>query len=136
MTRRNVKSCENEFQREKIRFKDTVRVLIFWKNSLLFLKWSQNQIDAPKWISLFIFIKYWVWTFTFKTSRWWVIPMTSSIPDSKRVSKSTVRSIFRSWLIFSFFEHVRSLTLGLKPISVWIRIFPKTNGRSGNCPYD
>ena len=87
--------------------------LIKFKLNLMihaFLKWSQSQIDPPKWNSLFIIIKYWVSTFTFKTSGWWVIPMTSSILNSKRVSKTTVRSIFWNWLIFSFFERVISLT--------------------------
>ena len=36
--------------------------------------------------------------------------MTSSILNSKRVSKTTVRSIFWNWLILSFFERVISLT--------------------------
>ena len=40
--------------------KDTVRILKFRPNSVLFIKWPENRTDTFEVISLIIIIKYWI----------------------------------------------------------------------------
>ena len=73
--------------------KDTVRVLKFWLNSILFLKWSENRTDTLEVLSLLVIIKNWIWSFPHDNFFRWVIPMTSSIFDSNMVCKNTRRCL-------------------------------------------
>ena len=65
-----------------------VRVLKFWVNSIIYLKWPENRTVTLEVLFLLVIIKYWIWSFLSDNFFRCVIPMTSSISDSNKVCKT------------------------------------------------